>query len=55
MAKSIQSKCVIESGLSGFHRMAISVLKMHFHKLPPKFVSYRDFKQFENERFINSL
>ena len=35
--------------------MTISVFKMHFRKLPPKVISYRDFKNFENERFITSL
>ena len=28
---------------------------MHFRKLPPKFISYRDFKKFDNERFMDSL
>ena len=28
---------------------------MHFHKPPPKVLSYRDFKKFENERFMDSL
>ena len=50
--KSFQSTCVMETGLSDFHRMTISVLKMHFRQLLPKVVSYRDF---ENERFRNSL
>ena len=49
-----QSKCVIETGLSDFHRMTISVLKMHFRKFPPKIINYKDFKKFDNERFINS-
>ena len=35
--------------------MTISVLKMHFRKLPPKVISYRDFKKFDNERFTDSL
>ena len=35
--------------------MTISVLKTHFHKLPPKVTTYRDFKKFENERFMDSL
>ena len=52
---SFQKKCVIETGLSGFHRMTISVLKMHFRKLPPKRINYRDFKKFDNERFMDSL
>ena len=54
-AKSFQSTFVIEIGLSDFHRMTISVFKMNFCKLPPKFISYRGFKQSENDRFINSL
>ena len=52
---SFQTKCVIDTGLSDFHRMTISVLKMHFRKLPPKIISYRDFKKFDNERFMDSL
>ena len=35
--------------------MTVSILKMHFHKLPPKVISYRDFKKFENERSMDSL
>ena len=35
--------------------MTVSVLKMHFRKLPPKIISYRDYKIFENERFMDSL
>ena len=33
---SFQTKCVIETGLSGFHRMTISDLKVHSRKLAPK-------------------
>ena len=47
--------CVIEIGLSDFHRMIVSVLKAHFRKLPPKVIRYRDFKKFENERFMDFL
>ena len=50
-----KTRCVIETGLSDFHRMIISALKMHFRKLPPKVISYWDFKNFENERFITFL
>ena len=53
--RSCQTKCVIETGLSDFHRMTISVLKMHFRKLPPKVINYRDFKKFDNEKFMDSL
>ena len=53
--KSFQSTCVIETGLSDFHRMTVSVLKMHFRNLPPRIISYRDFPNNYNENFINSL
>ena len=53
--RSFQSTCVIETGLSDFHRVTVSVLKMHFRKLPPKIISYRDYESFENERFMDSL
>ena len=35
--------------------MTVSLLKTHFRKLPPKVVTYRDFKKFENEKFMDSL
>ena len=35
--------------------MTVSVLKTDFGKLPQKVVIYRDFKKFENERFMDSL
>ena len=35
--------------------MTISVLKMHFRKLPPKVINYRGFKKFDNESFMNAL
>ena len=53
--KSFQTTCVIETGLSDFHRMTVSVLKMHFRKLPPRIISYRDFSNYHNANFINSL
>ena len=53
--KSFQTTCVIETGLSDFHRMTVSVLKMHFRKLPPRIISYRDFSNYHNTNFINSL
>ena len=35
--------------------MIVSVLKMHFRKLPPRVISYRDFFNHDNANFINSL
>ena len=50
---SFHSTCVLDIGISNFHRMIVSVLKMHFRKL--KVTSHRGIKKFENERFLNSL
>ena len=54
-SRSFRSTCVIETRLSDFHVMAISLLKLHFCELSPKVISYRDFKKLENERFTISL
>ena len=53
--KSFQSTCVIETGLSDFHRMTVSVLKMHFKKLPPKVITYSNFSNYDYANFTNSL
>ena len=45
----------METGLSNFYRITVSVLKMHFRKLSPKILTYRDFKTFENETFMDFL
>ena len=45
---SFRSTCVLKTGLSDFHRMTASVLKMYFRKLQPKVICYRDFKEFGN-------
>ena len=28
---------------------------MHFPRIPPKLITYRDFKKLDNERFMSSL
>ena len=53
--KPFQTTCVIETGLSDFHRMTVSVLKMHYRKLPPRIIRYRNFSNYHNANFINSL
>ena len=52
---SFQSSCVAETGLSGFHRMILTVTKMTFQKLKPRVINYRDYKHFNNERFRDDL
>ena len=53
--ESFQSTCVIETRLYDFHRMTVSVLRMHFRKLPQKVITYRNFSNYDNANFINYL
>ena len=52
---SFKNTYVIETGLSDFHKMIVAVMKMHFPKMKPQVVSYRKYKDFQNETFLDSL
>ena len=45
----------VETELSDFHKMTVSVFKASFKKQKPKIVTYRDYKRFDNEKFGESL
>ena len=49
--RSFQNSCVIETGLSDFHKMTVTVLRAFFKKAEPKVISYRDYKNFTNDNF----
>ena len=53
--RSFQNSCVIETGLSDFHKIAVTVMKTTYRKLEPRIVYYRDFKYFCNKSFKESL
>ena len=52
---SAQNSCVIETGLSDFHRILVTVMKTSFERLKPKVINYRDYKSFENKLFREEL
>ena len=52
---SFQNSKVIETGLSDFHRVTVTITKMTFEKLKPRIVNYRDYKFFDNARYRNDL
>ena len=52
---SFKNTYMIEKGLSDFHKMIVAVMKMHFPKMKPQVVSYRKYKDFHNETFLDSL
>ena len=53
--RSFQHSCVIETGLSDFHKMTVTAMKTFFEKLQPRVVYYRDYKHFENDKFRTDL
>ena len=52
---SLKSTYVIGIELSDFHKMIVDVMKMHFSKMKPQVVSYRKYKEFHNETFLDSI
>ena len=43
---------LFETGLSDFHKMSVTVMKMYYAKQKPSIVHYRKFKNFCNDSFI---
>ena len=46
---------VIETGLSDFHKMSLTVMKVFYKKQRPKIIRYWNFRNFDNELFINEV
>ena len=53
--RSFQSTCVIETELSDFHLMTLTVMKKSFKKFHPRLINYRSYKNFSNEAFRKCL
>ena len=52
---SFQNSCAIETGLSDFHKMTVTVMKTTYEKLKPRIANYRDYKNFCNDTFRQKL
>ena len=48
---SFQNSCTIETGISDFHKMIVTVLKIYFQKREAKVINNRDYRNFLNEKF----
>ena len=53
--KLFQNYMVIETGLSSFHKMCITVTKIYDNKQKPSIIHYRKLKAFNNDSFIKDL
>ena len=49
--RSFTGSSTVETGLSNFHVMIVTVLKGGFVKKGPKTVYYRDFSKYDNKAF----
>ena len=52
---SFQNSDTIETGLSDFHKMTVTVMKKYFKKRDPIIISYRDMKNFNGEKFRQDI
>ena len=52
---SFQNSSVMETGLSDFRKMTVTVMKTSYWKIEPRVIIYRDYKNFFNEGFRESL
>ena len=52
---SFQNSMVIETGLSDFHKMCVTVMQMYYSKQKPSIIHYHKFKDFNNDFFIKDL
>ena len=52
---SFQNTIAVSTGLSDFHEMVITVMKMSFKKYFPIERHYRDYKYFDRAKFKNNL
>ena len=53
--RSFLSSSVVETGLSDFHRIIVTVLKTTFQRLPPKIRNYSSYSNFDNGSVLGEL
>ena len=54
-SRSFQNSCAIETGLSDFHKLVVTVIKTAYKKSKPKIITYRSYKSFNNDGFREAL
>ena len=53
--KCFQNSVTLEAGLSDFHKMTLTVMKVFYKKQKPTFMTYRNYKHFSNEVFMADI
>ena len=52
---SFQNSCVVEAGLSDFHKIVVTVMKTSYWKRQHKIIHCRNYENFSNDIFRDSL
>ena len=52
---SFNRTLVSETGFSDYHKMITTSFKLHFPRLRPKVITYRNYKKFNEEKILNDL
>ena len=53
--ESFQNSCALVTGLSDFHKTVVTVMKTSYRESQPKIIHYRNYKNFSNDSFRDSL
>ena len=53
--RSFQKTNILETGLSDYHKMILSIFRSYFAKIPSKLIEYRNYKKFYLENFLYDL
>ena len=53
--KCFQNTSVFETGLSDFHGLVSTFMKIHIPRLKPKIVKYRSYKKFDSDKFLQDV
>ena len=53
--RCFQNTTVVETGLSDFHSLVLTLMKTHIPRLKPKVIKYRSYKKFEPEKFLQDV
>ena len=55
-SRSFQDTCTVETGLSDFHKLVVTVVKLYFFpKQKPNIQTFREYKRFQNDLFRSEL
>ena len=55
MPKSFQGSAVIETGLSDFDKLTLSIMTVFYKKQKPNIIKYQNYKNFENSTFMSDV